>query len=74
MQWVKGGKPIPPPAAETESRGEGVVVPVVDIPYEDLSEIARLLLVNVLLGAAELDVHVAVDGDEAALVLGLAPL
>ena len=41
---------------------------------EDLAEVARELLVDVLLGVGQLDVEVAVDGDQAALVLGLAPL
>lgn len=45
-----------------------------DTPYKHLSQVSRLLQVNPLLRAAQLDVHVAVDGDEAALVLGLAPL
>ena len=37
-----------------------------------LNRVCRL--VDVLLGVGQLDVEVAVDGDQAALVLGLAPL
>lgn len=44
------------------------------IPYQDLSQRSRHLLVNVLLRACELDVHVAVDADKAALIFSLAPL
>lgn len=43
-------------------------------PYQHLSERSRELLVDELLGVGELDVHVAVDGDEDALVFGLPPL
>jgi hypothetical protein len=43
-------------------------------PYQHLAEVARLLEVDVLDGAAELDVHVRIDGDELAAVLGFAPL
>ena len=43
-------------------------------PNQHLSELALVLALDVLDGAAELDVHVAVDADEAAGVLGLAPL
>lgn len=45
-----------------------------NVPDQDLAQGASHLLVDVLLGAAELDVHVAVDTDESALVLSLAPL
>ena len=41
---------------------------------QDLAEHALVLAVDPLDGAAELDVHVAVDADQAAGVLGLAPL
>lgn len=40
---------------------------------QDLAERRSHLLVNVLLGVGELDVHVGVDGDEDATVLGLTP-
>lgn len=43
-------------------------------PDQDLAEVARELGVDELLGVAELDVHVAVDADQSALVLGLAPV
>ncbi len=43
-------------------------------PDQDLAQVARELLVDELLRVGELDVHVAVDADEPALVLGLAPL
>lgn len=42
-------------------------------PDQNLAEVARELGVDELLGVAELDVHVAVDADQSALVLGLAP-
>jgi hypothetical protein len=45
-----------------------------NVPDENLAQVARELLVNVLLRVGELDVHVAVDADQPALVLGLAPL
>ena len=40
---------------------------------QDLAKRGSHLLVNVLLGVGELDVHVGVDGDEDAAVLGLSP-
>jgi hypothetical protein len=43
-------------------------------PDQHLAEMALALSLDPLDGAAELDVHVAVDADEAARVLGLAPL
>jgi hypothetical protein len=43
-------------------------------PDQHLAEMALALSLDPLDGATELDVHVAVDADEAARVLGLAPL
>ena len=43
-------------------------------PNQHLSELSLVLALDVLDGAAELDVHVGVDADEASGVLGLAPL
>lgn len=43
-------------------------------PYQHLAERGRQLLVDELLGVGELDVHVAVDRDENALVFRLPPL
>lgn len=43
-------------------------------PNQNLAEVARELGVDEFLGVAELDVHVAVDADQPALVLGLAPV
>jgi hypothetical protein len=43
-------------------------------PYQHLAEGGSQLLVDELLGVGELDVHVAVDGDEDAFVFGLSPL
>lgn len=40
---------------------------------QDLAQRGSHLLVNVLLGVGELDVHVGVDGDEDATVFGLSP-
>ena len=40
---------------------------------QDLAQRGSHLLVNVLLGVGELDVHVGVDGDEDAAVFGLSP-
>lgn len=43
-------------------------------PNQHLPQLALVLALDVLDSAAELDVHVRVDADEAAGVLGLAPL
>jgi hypothetical protein len=43
------------------------------IPYENLPQCPRLLMINVLDRAAELNVHVTIDADQAAFVLCLAP-
>jgi len=42
-------------------------------PNQNLSQRRRLLLINPLAGAGQLDIHVAIDGYEGAAVLGLAP-
>lgn len=42
-------------------------------PNQNLSQNTRHLLVDPLLRARQLDVHIAVDADESAFVLGLAP-
>lgn len=44
------------------------------VPDQDLAQNSSHLLVDILLGSTKLDVHVAVDADQLALVLGLAPL
>jgi hypothetical protein len=46
---------------------------VPNIPNQNLPQRARHLLINPLLCARKLNVHVAVDAYETALVLGLAP-
>ena len=43
------------------------------VPYHDLSQASGALAVDKLLSVVELDVHVRVDADEGALVLGLSP-
>lgn len=43
-------------------------------PDQDLSQVARELLVDELLGVGELNVHIAVGADETAVVFCLAPL
>jgi hypothetical protein len=43
------------------------------VPYQNLTERTRHLLINPLLCAGQLNVHVAVDAHETTLVLGLAP-
>lgn len=43
-------------------------------PDQDLAQITCELLVEEFLRVRQLDVHVGVDRDEAALVFGLAPL
>jgi hypothetical protein len=47
---------------------------ILNVPDQDLPQRARRLAVNVLLSAVQLHVHVGVDADEAAVVLGCAPL
>jgi hypothetical protein len=44
------------------------------IPDQDLSQITRLLLINPLLGIRKLNVHITIDANQTALVLGLTPL
>lgn len=44
------------------------------IPDQNLAQLTRHLLINVLLGSRQLDIHVAVDADQSALVLCLTPL
>jgi hypothetical protein len=43
-------------------------------PDQDLTQVAGELLVEEFLRVRQLDVHIGVNGDEAALVFGLAPL
>lgn len=45
-----------------------------NLPNQDLPQLAGALAVNVLLRVRQLQVHVAVNRHERALVLGLAPL
>lgn len=44
-----------------------------EVPYEHLSQHTRHLLINPLLRARKLDIHVAIDAHETALVFCLAP-
>ena len=55
-------------------KGDGWQMGPEHIPYEDFSQIPRLLRVDVLDRAAELDVHICVHGNQLSTVLGLAPL
>jgi hypothetical protein len=43
------------------------------LPDQNLSQCARTLAVDEFLGVRELDVHVKVHGDEAALIFGISP-
>lgn len=44
-----------------------------NIPYQNLTQDTRHLLINILLRARQLDIHIAVDANKSTLVFGLAP-
>jgi hypothetical protein len=49
-------------------------LPQEDLPNQDLTKLSSALIRDILLGASQLQVEVAVGADQAALVLGLVPL